>query len=243
MLMAKKFILFVVEGFNDKQEIEAILRTPYFDAYRGKYDCRTKLVKNDITADKNTHEGNIVHRIEEVVNQFRRDPQEGLFSGIKPQDIQEIVHVVDMDGAFIPRDGIERGDYPEPYYTDTSIITSNVDGIAGRNNKKQRVLRRLMAVDKIAGINYSLYYASRDMDHVLFNKPNSNRKSKGWDAKTFSDKCLRTPQCLTESFFKEGIAFGGTYEESCMEIQKGYNSLHRGTNLNLFFGEQAKHAK
>ena len=46
--MSKKFILFIVEGYNDRIEIDAMLHSPWFDKYRDRYRPYFHVVNGDV---------------------------------------------------------------------------------------------------------------------------------------------------------------------------------------------------
>lgn len=239
--MSKKFILFIVEGKNDEREMEALLHTPYFSEYKDKYVPYFSPFHGDLTTDKNVTVNNILKKLNDIVTDFRKngDP----FSNIKVQDIQEIVHIVDLDGAFIPLDNIIRGDGSSFTYEDDCIITSNVDGARGRNKKKTEILKKLIETKQVQNVPYSLYFASCDMDHLLFNKRNSSTSAKAENSRKFQMLCKSNPELLEESVFKPEIAIGESYPESWAEIQNDCESLLRHTNIHLFFGNSAKYQK
>ncbi len=249
-MMRKKFILFIVEGYNDKTEIDAMLHTPWFEEYRHIYEpvfhitqgdvmlssikVRNKKVK--VTAD------NIQKALDDIVLNFRRTS--GLYNNISVSDIQEIVQITDTDGTFIPNTSVIRDDrYVYSTYFDDCILINNVDGIIGRNKRKAEIIRKLLKVKQIGNIPYSLYYVSCNMDHVLFNERNLSRGAKGDNSKKFAVACKKTPNHLCLNLFKPEIMANCTYEESWEFIQDGLNSLERYTNFNLFFTDKAKNPK
>lgn len=246
----KKFILFIVEGYNDKIEIAAMLHSPWFEKYRFSYEpvfhtvhgdimmssikVRNKKVK--VTAD------NIQKALGDIVLNFRKTS--GPYNNISVSDIQEIVQITDTDGIFIPKYNVIRDDrYVYSTYFDDCIKINNVDGIIGRNKRKAEIIRKLLKVKQIDNIPYSLYFASCNMDHVLFNERNSPKASKSENAKKFAFTCKKSPEHLYQNLFKTEIMATGTYEESWEAIQDGLNSLGRYTNFNLFFTEKAKNKK
>lgn len=245
--MTKKFILFLVEGKNDEREIEAILHTPCFDKYRDKYEVRYCYYKcngksgGDVTAAAGVTADNIQGRLNDILLSFRKF--DGPYHDIKVNDIQEFIQIVDLDGAFVSPEKIVKGNDGDFYYTDTSIITSNVDGAIGRNRKKASILRKLSEISQVGNVPYSVYYVSCNMDHVLFDKRNPPPNVKTACAYHFIKRCSSDPSVLNDSIFKQGIMAEGTYDRSWTYIQQGCNSLHRHTNLNLFFGDNAKNNK
>lgn len=239
--MSKKFILFIVEGINDKTELEAILHTPRFAPYLEHYEPYILPKGGDITAETGAAAKNIQKKLNEILMYFRTNGVP--FRNIKVQDIQEVVQIVDLDGAFIPRENIVRGPYSYFYYEDEAIRTSNVDGAVGRNRRKAEILRKLTEVQQVGNVPYSVYFASCNMDHLLFNRrnlPPSGKRSRSFE---FKIACDKNPECLIESIFKRGVMAEGTYTQSWVNIQDGTESLKRRTNINLFFGDSAKHPK
>lgn len=94
----------------------------------------------------------------------------------RKSDICRIVHLTDMDGAFIPDDAVVEDNTVEigapPYYTETQIQTSNRAGILDRNQRKRNNIDRLSACPKVAGIPYSMYYFSLNLEHILHGRTN-----------------------------------------------------------------------
>ena len=148
-----------------------------------------------------------------------------------------------MDGTFIPPENIVMGNVKDFYYTNNSIVTLNVDGAIGRNKKKADILRKLLEIAQVGNVPYSAYYASCNMDHVLFDKRNPPPNVKTGCAYHFIERCTADPSVLNDSIFKQGIMAEGSYDHSWTYIQQGCNSLHRHTNINLFFGDNAKNNK
>lgn len=239
--MRKKFILFLVEGINDKREIEAVLHTKYFSDYLVNYVPYFLPSNGDITTSKGISIKNVQQKLNDMLLDFRRN---GIpYSNIAVQDIQEMVQIVDLDGAFIPDSKIIRSDSNFFQYTDENIVTSNVDGAKGRNRKKAEILRKLVEIKQVGNVPYSVYFVSCNMDHVLFDcrslRPNE-KTSKAFD---FQVKCEKNAELLEESLFKKGVATETSYAASWTDIQEGCRSLNRHTNMNLFFGEGAKNPK
>ena len=239
--MNKKFILFIVEGTNDKREIDALLHTKYFTEYREKYEPYFWTKGGDVTASNGVTSKNIQQKLNDIVLDFRKNGVP--YSNIKVQDIQEIVQIVDLDGTFIPQNRIIRGDNSSFMYTDENIITSNVDGARGRNKKKAEILNKLVQIQQIGNVPYSIYFASCNMDHLLFGIRTSAPNDKNTFAFNFRMMCQNHPEKLNESVFMPGIAANGTYEESWEMIRNDCESLHRHTNINMFFGNNSKNIK
>lgn len=229
----KKIVLFIVEGKNDKKEIESILHTPYFEGFLKNYKPYFQLVENDITADKNSTESNIQDKVSKVVRDFRK---KGVpFSNIKVSEIDRVVHIVDMDGAFIPRNCIQFAEVGRFVYEEECLKTNNPDVAYGRNRKKANILRVLNTIDKIDNIIYEIYYVSCNMDHMLFGRINISAMEKASLANEFVKECNSNPHIIFETVFAAPIGSNLTYAESWKDIQVGTNSLNRHTNINLYF--------
>lgn len=241
--MIKKFILFLVEGNNDEREINAILHSPYFDKYKDKY--KIHFCKNgkggDITTLAGVNINNIQQKLNDLLLDFRKNGVP--FSNIRVDEIHEFVQIVDTDGVFIPEQNINRGNDSKFCYTETTLTTSNFDAAIGRNRKKADILKKLSEINQIGNVPYSVYYASCNMDHLLFNNRSSPQKDKDTNSFRFGNWCSADPTFLSKNVFKQGIMAEGTYEESWAFIQEGCNSLQRYTNINLFFSEKAKNSK
>lgn len=83
-------MLVIVEGLSDASALERYF-VKYFDS-----DCIvTKIIHGDITTDKNIDQSKIkVHLRNKVKSWITKDK-------FKKSDLDRIVHIVDMDGAYI----------------------------------------------------------------------------------------------------------------------------------------------
>lgn len=238
--MRKKFIIFIVEGKNDESEINAILSTPRYHTYQEKYEIRFLRLCKDITTDSKSEEKNILKRIGDELKEFMKH---GEAFQIKTNDVAELVHVVDLDGTFIPEKNIIYGESSAFVYDDEYIRTSNLDGAVGRNRKKSAIIRRLINTSQINNIPYRVYFVSCNMDHLLFNERMPSREQKSDSARKFMVLCDRQPDMILKSILTPEIApFSQMedYDESWKYIQQGCQSLQRHTNLNIYI-ENLRH--
>ena len=155
---------------------------------------------------------------------------------ISPSDVKKIVHVIDTDGAFIPECSIIQSDDGKVMYNDKSIHYCDRDFLVGRNRKKARVIHKLLDTRRIDNIPYEIFFASCNMDHLLFNERNSLVNDKGRNAMIFANQC-KSREDLSDTIFADGIMASGSLSESWDMIQKEYNSLARHSNLNLFLDD------
>lgn len=237
--MDRKCILFVVEGKNDKTEVEAILHLPRFNNLRDKYKIFVVSADTDITTagTKKQKNKNAISALNTISSKFYQKER------LKEGDFQEIVQIVDLDGCFIPEENIIRGDFSDFEYTDDTIVTSNVDGAIGRNRKKCDRIFELIDREKIGKVYYSIYYVSCNMDHLLFNSRYLSPLSKGTKALEFACECDKNPNYIDDIIFNNEIGVEGSYWDSWDFIQNDCESLQRHTNINIFFGEDAKNKK
>lgn len=230
-MQTKKYVLFIVEGKNDQIEIQAMLRANCADSLRDKYVDIYLPYNGDITIKET--EKTIKGKLTELVLSWRRgETRLHPFHPVSPSDVAKIIHVVDTDGAFIPEEAIIEDDVGDVQYNEESIRCGDRSFIVGRNRKKARAIRTLLSIASIDNIPYEVYFASCNMDHVLFNKRNPVAGSKGPNARIFASRC-KQPADLYQTVFNESIRFDGTLQESWEFIQSDCNSLSRRSNINL----------
>lgn len=228
----KKYLLFIVEGQNDKKEIQAMLRSYYPNEMNELYEDAYKINNGDITSNRLNNEKNIVKVLTDLVIRWRNgegDPNQKILTS----DIKQIIHIVDLDGTFIPEESIIESDAGKIKYTDNSIECMTRSDVVGRNRKKGSIIRRLSAIHQIDNIPYTIFFASRNMDHVLFDAPDSSQREKSDNAWKFIAACKKNSDIIADTIFKEGIGTDKDYAESWEEIQCDFKSLQRHTNLNI----------
>lgn len=123
----KKVVLVIVEGPSDEEALGPVLNN-YFDKDRVYIHTH----HGDITTEKGNKCSNIISKVNECVKQCMRQYP------FKRSDFKRIIHVVDMDGAFIPDNAIvEDKDAYKPIYTEEIIRTNHPEGIVKRNAQKR----------------------------------------------------------------------------------------------------------
>ncbi len=94
--MARKKIVFViVEGPSDKAALNVLLNSLY-----DKNSVVVAVTYGDITTERYSTAGNIVAKIGDFVRAYARN------NHYKATDFQEVIHLLDMDGAYVPDDCI-----------------------------------------------------------------------------------------------------------------------------------------
>ena len=229
----KKYILFIVEGTNDKREIGAMLRASCGSKFLEKYVDKYYVCRGDITSDYGVK--SIRKKLNEIVAEWRNGKCEP-YTIIRPSDVERIIHIIDMDGVYIPNDSVCQGDVGKTQYYSNYILCNNRKMIIKRNKDKASVIDLLLETELIDNIRYNIFFASCNMDHLLFNDGNldpSDKERKGFE---FAKRCIDN-QYLQDSIFAQGICSSGSYEESWEMIKMDHNSLKRHTNLNMLLDD------
>ena len=225
--MARKKIVFViVEGPSDDEALGVIFTRLY-----DKNAVHVEITHGDITSDFSVNPGNIVSRIGNLVRGYARSYH------YRAADFQEVIHLIDMDGAYVPETAIvEDEQAKKPLYTVTAIHTGNPEQIKERNRRKRENIDRICFLNKTWGsVPYRAYYMSANLDHVLYDKLNSTDAEKENDAYRFAvaykDHLDDFLAFITDSEFSVCEDF----KISWQFIKEDCHSLERHTNLGICF--------
>lgn len=225
--MPRKKILFViVEGPSDEEALGVLLSRIYADQ-----QVYIHIMRCDITTESTSNPGNIVAKIGNIVKKYAGKT-------FKPKDFSQIIHITDLDGAFIPNDAIvEDSSATKPLYSITEIRTQCKDGIVQRNRFKRENLSRLASTSKVWNIPYQIYYMSCNLDHVLYGKLNSTDGEKESDSFAFAQKYKDDIPGFLNYIRESDFSVVSDYSLSWQYIREGLHSLERHTNLGLCFKE------
>lgn len=118
--MARRKIIFViVEGPSDDQALGVLL-----DRFFDQNEVYVQVMHEDITTQRGADSSNIISKIQKVVKEYIDN------NPYTKKDIQKIIHLVDMDGAYIPNDFVVYDPTAvKPLYFETEIRTKNKAGI------------------------------------------------------------------------------------------------------------------
>lgn len=223
----KKIVLVIVEGPSDASALERYF-VKYFDSDR----IVTKIIHGDITTDKNIDQSRIkAHLGNKVKSWITKDK-------FKKSDIDRIIHIVDMDGAYIDDKLIQLDEScKDPFYSLGSIKTSNIENIRIRNAQKRENVDTLSTNTSgiYNGIPYKVYYMSCNLDHVLYNLQNATDKEKEDYALKFSEKYIDNIDGFIAFLCDSDFSRCDSYEDSWKFIKDGKHSLERYSNLGLCF--------
>lgn len=226
MSKAKKVIFVIVEGPTDEDALSSILKAIFSSA-----EVHFHVIHGDITTEDAINGSNAKSHV------AKRVGAEMEKYAYKDSDILQIVHLIDTDGAFIPDELVKARKEKGVQYFKDHIETGEVKYIQNRNQKKSSVVASLCSTGKMkAGIPYSIYYFSRNMEHVLHNvatELTDDQKVELADA--FADRYEKKPMDFIDFMESDEIAVAGTYTQTWTFIKEGTNSLNRYSNLRILF--------
>lgn len=224
--MARKKIVFViVEGPTDNDALGLV-----FEHFFKDKEVYVHIVHGDITTRTGINNANILKAVVEEIKGYASNMH------LTSKDFQEIIHIVDMDGAFVDNTKVvEDITKEEVYYSETEIRTKDKLGIENRNMQKRENLNKMTAKNKIWNIPYSVYYMSCNLDHVLYNKLNSTDEEKEQDAFDFAKRFEEDLQGFLKFISTSDFSVQGTYVDTWQFIKEETHSLERHTNLGLCF--------
>lgn len=226
--MARKYVLVIVEGPSDKAALDIL-----FARFCAPKKTETIVVHGDITSDINVSESNIVSKVCQYIKDFVTSYK------LRKTDILRVVHIIDMDGAFVSDGRIILDESLDAIvYTDTDIRANDVSKVKTRNAHKRSNIEKLLCTHVMwKDIPYCLYYMSCDLDHALYNKRGSDDFSKERDAHIFAKKYKDDIPGFVKFISDSDFSVTDGYSQSWNYIKQGENSLKRYTNLGLFFKE------
>lgn len=219
----RKVLLFIVEGLSDKVSFEG-----QFVKFFSSFDVQVAVMRCDVTTEVYSSEIKpyLNSRIEEFCS----------IEKVKKTDIKGIVHLVDTDGAFVSEDCVKQNTSDETEYTDKEILAKNRETLIEQNKKKSLVLKKLCSMRTLAGINYTVYFLSRTLEHVLHNRiENLTDQDKTELSEAFDDSYADNLEGFLAFIADEVFAVKGDYKQTWDFIKQDTNSLKRYSNLHLLF--------
>lgn len=233
--MARKKIVFViVEGPSDDEALGAILHRLY-----DKNTVHIAITYGDITSNSSVGPRNIATKIGDIVRGYAKS------NHFKKTDFQEVIHLLDMDGAYVPESAIVQDIKAEkPFYTTTEIHTSEPERLRTRNRRKSENMNRICFMREVWGsVPYRAYYMSANLDHVLYDKLNSTDDDKENDAYAFAKKYKDRPDGFLAFISDSNFSICDDFKQSWEYIKKEKHSLERHTNFGLCFKEIRENRK
>lgn len=220
----KKVVLFIVEGISDKDSLEILLD----ELLEENNEVIFQVVGGDITADRDIKKSNIKNGITNII----KDSGKRKF---KPSDYREVIHLVDMDAAFISEENIYEDITLDKFiYKDDGIYANKINRIIERNNRKQGLLNLLTSTNKVYGsVPYRVFYFSCNLEHVLHNERIVEKNLKVEYANKFQDKYIDDLDAFINLICNSEFSVKKEYKESWEFIKQDNNSIKRFTNFNI----------
>lgn len=225
--MRKKVVFVIVEGPSDQTALGSVLSHSFPDEL-----LHVHVVGGDITT-QTTEKSDIVQKIADLIRS-----EAGIYHW-RASDIAKVIHVVDMDGAFVPEDRIILDPLRKHIrYYEREIRTPDRESIVERNRRKQINLGRLLKIREVwHAIPYGVYYMSCNLDHVLYGQLNLPDKDKMETAYRFAIRYREDPAAFYEFMADSPFSVDGTYKETWTYIKVDCRSLERHSNLYLALEE------
>jgi hypothetical protein len=223
----------IVDGPSDDEALGVLLNQIY-----DKNTVYIHITHGDVTTKKGANSSTILVRLGEIVKTYMHSYH------LNKLHFQEIIHIVDMDGAYIPDEAIVEDDTAcRPSYSLTEIHTANVQGIINRNAIKRSCINKISTTPRLCDIPYQAYYMSCNLDHVLYGKLNSTDEEKEIDSLCFARKYRSDIPAFIEFICASDFSVGGNYLESWAFIKDEKHSLERHTNLGTCIDRATKGRK
>ena len=224
----KKVVLFIVEGPSDEAALGSVMKE-----YFSSDEVQFVVVHGDITLKDNVSLDDIKKKINEQIEYIQRRYRYNF------DDFIRIIHIVDMDGVYIPSEDIKNADIEEVQYYEDFILAKHVQVIADRNKRKGDILFKLRKTGKIHEIPYRIYFNSCNLEHVLYNTlEDFTDEDKQRMSDDFAEKYEGNIDKFIEFVSCSDFTVPGTYQKTWDFIEKSRNSLKRFSNMSLLFNNK-----
>ena len=222
---AKKVILFLVEGASDLTSLE------FIDNINTNETIKFQITSGDVTSKLNITPQNCREEINKILLSFLER------SKLRKTDIIKIIHILDMDGVYIPEINIiEDKNIKKFLYTINGIVAPSKENVQKRNESKKQIVEKLLVTSKINSIPYEMYYMSCNLEHVLHDKlEDISEDEKKELANKFADRFYEKEIEFIDFINNKDFKVLGDYKATWDFIKKDLNSVNRYSNFWLFF--------
>lgn len=221
----KKVVAFIVEGPSDEAALGSVMKE-YFSGNEVQFI----VVHGDITLKDYVSLDGIKKKINEQIEYVKKRYR------YHTRDFMQIIHIVDMDGVYIPNEAIIKADVEEVQYDEERIQAKNIELIMERNKKKGEILYKLRKTGKIHEISYKIYFNSCNLEHVLYGElKNFSDEEKEILSDDFAERYDGRVEEFIAFISESSVAVLGTYQKTWDYIEQDKNSLHRHSNMHLIF--------
>ena len=222
---AKKVILFLVEGASDLTSLE------FIDNINTDETIKFQITSGDVTSKLNITPQNCREEINKILLSFLER------SKLRKTDIIKIIHILDVDGVYIPEINIiEDKNIKKFLYTINGIVAPSKENVQKRNESKKQIVEKLLVTSKINSIPYEMYYMSCNLEHVLHDKlEDISEDEKKELANKFADRFYEKEIEFIDFINNKDFKVLGDYKATWDFIKKDLNSVNRYSNFWLFF--------
>lgn len=223
----KKIVVVIVEGPSDKAALSGVMKE-----FFSSDEVQFAVVHGDITVHDYVTKDKIIEKVNQQIDKVRGRYCYGY------DDFIKIIHIVDMDGAYMDDDKILEVEKEEKYtlYYEDHVETDDRNKIIQRNKNKRDILLKLNRTGKVHGIPYRIYFNSCNLEHVLYGElKDFSDDEKEELSDDFADKYEGQVEEFIKFISSPDIAIEGNYNETWKYIEKENRSLKRGSNMNLIF--------
>lgn len=223
--MSKQIVLIIVEGISEKNALEGILKV---------------LLQKENAIELVVYDGDILTSLDPVNKIIQKCKETISINGFLVSDIIDIVQISDLDGCYVDDVNITRIASGSIKYNETTIECIEVESIVARNQNKRNSIELLKTLTEIPiddeVIPFKLYYNSCNLEHVLYNQKNMNKKQKASKATLFAleydtKEIDFIPFIKLHTLAKEEV-------ELWEHIKSDSNSLQKSSTLYFLFDEE-----
>ena len=222
---AKKVVLFLVEGASDLTSLE------FIDNINTNETIKFQITSGDVTSKLNITPQNCREEINKILLSFLER------SKLRKTDIIKIIHILDIDGVYIPEINIIEDKNKKKFlYTINGIVAPSKENVQKRNESKKQIVEKLLVTSKINSIPYEMYYMSCNLEHVLHDKlEDISEDEKKELANKFADRFYEKEIEFIDFINNKDFKVLGDYKATWDFIKKDLNSVNRYSNFWLFF--------
>ena len=222
---AKKVILFLVEGASDLTSLE------FIDNINTNETIKFQITSGDVTSKLNITPQNCREEINKILLSFLER------SKLRKTDIIKIIHILDIDGVYIPEINIIEDKNKKKFlYTMNGLVAPSNENVHIRNDSTNQSGEKLLVTSKINSIPYEMYYMSCNLEHVLHDKlEDISEDEKKELANKFADRFYEKEIEFIDFINNKDFKVLGDYKATWDFIKKDLNSVNRYSNFWLFF--------
>ena len=190
-----------------------------------------QITSGDVTSKLNITPQNCREEINKILLSFLER------SKLRKTDIIKIIHILDIDGVYIPEINIiEDKNIKKFLYTINGIVAPSKENVQKRNESKKQIVEKLLVTSKINSIPYEMYYMSCNLEHVLHDKlEDISEDEKKELANKFADRFYEKEIEFIDFINNKDFKVLGDYKATWDFIKKDLNSVNRYSNFWLFF--------